>query len=345
MSARDHLIDIATRHQVLVQRYSSGQANEAKKLIKRLRREIVARLSDEPTKFQINRLNPLLISLNELYDSVFSDLSTSINSASFDFSLSEMRFSESMINSTVVDSVIVSLPSTQQLQSALISSKMNVRLSNSSVTINQAIQSFANKKSLEITRTVNDSILLGDTTPQISKKVSELMNVKHTREVESLVSTVVNHSSNVARNLVYDENQDILDGYEWVSTLDSKTTLVCSGRDGKTYNINAGPFPPAHFKCRSTTIPVVNSNFTVVKLAGMRPQSGDTSGRTSGKTTYGQWLKKQSKKFQQEALGPERAKLFRSGKLKIDQFTDELSGDTLTLDALESKYPLAFELN
>jgi hypothetical protein len=58
--------------------------------------------------------------------------------------------------------------------------------------------------------------------------------------------------------------------------------------------------------------------------------------------TYGGWLKKQPASVQDEVLGIERAKLFRSGKLSIGKFTDD-TGKVYTLDQLKKLEPLAFE--
>ncbi len=95
------------------------------------------------------------------------------------------------------------------------------------------------------------------------------------------------------------------------------------------------PLPPAHFSCRSTTIPIIRPEFDIgSKLNGDRPSIG-ASGKesVSGRKTYGGWLKEQPKSFVDEALGEKRSKLFRNGSLTIDKFTDPL-GRVYTLDEL-----------
>lgn len=69
------------------------------------------------------------------------------------------------------------------------------------------------------------------------------------RGVEAMVRTAVTHTSNVAHQEVYRANADIIEGVEWVSVLDSRTTLWCASRDGKVYPIDSGPRPPAHVNC------------------------------------------------------------------------------------------------
>ncbi len=54
-------------------------------------------------------------------------------------------------------------------------------------------------------------------------------------------------------------------------------------------------------------------------------------GQVPASETYQSWLEKQPKAVQDEALGPEKADLFRNG-LTVDRFVAD--GRTLTLDQL-----------
>jgi len=101
--------------------------------------------------------------------------------------------------------------------------------------------------------------------------------------------------------------------------------------------------PPAHWNCRSTTIPIIKPEFDMgAKIKGKRPSIGGTGVKqVSSRTTYGGWLKKQPTAFVDEALGVERSKLFRAGKFKIDAFTDP-TGRVYTLLQLQKMNPIAF---
>jgi hypothetical protein len=55
-------------------------------------------------------------------------------------------------------------------------------------------------------------------------------------------------------------------------------------------------------------------------------------GRVPAKTTYDEWLRLQPATFQDDVLGPERAKLFRDG-MTLDRFVD-FNGRRFTLDEL-----------
>ena len=141
------------------------------------------------------------------------------------------------------------------------------------------------------------------------------------------------------------ENEELMDGYEWVATLDSRTSLICGSRDGIIYSFLAtNPRPPAHFSCRSTIVAKVSPKYDLASdVTGNRLSKGASGKKTvSANTNYGSWLKKQPSGFQDEVLGVNRANLFRNGGLSIDKFVDT-SGMEYTLDELRKIEPLAFE--
>lgn len=144
------------------------------------------------------------------------------------------------------------------------------------------------------------------------------------RGAETMVRTAVTHTASVAAEETYRQAADYIEGVEWVSTLDSRTSLICASRDGKVYPIDKGPRPPAHPNCRSTTIP---------RLKGMAPFP---------RKKFEEWLRDQPKGVQDDVLGPARAALYRAGKLPIDRFVDG-GGRTLSLEQLKARNEAAFQ--
>lgn len=94
--------------------------------------------------------------------------------------------------------------------------------------------------------------------------------------------------------------------------------------------------------CRSSTIPEISKEFDFLK-EGRERASKD--GPVADQNYY-EWLKKQSVEFQNEALGPTRAKLLRNGGLTPDEFAS-MSVDKmfrpLNLAEMRRREPLAFE--
>jgi hypothetical protein len=120
-------------------------------------------------------------------------------------------------------------------------------------------------------------------------------------------------------------------------------TPICQSRDGKVYPLDSGPRPPAHFRCRSTTAPVLKS----WKELGLKERDippgtrASMDGQVPEAETYQTWLKKKSPAFQDDVLGPTRGKLFREG-MTLDRFVDE-TGHEYTLKQLRSKDAALFK--
>ena len=186
------------------------------------------------------------------------------------------------------------------------------------------------------------------------------------RSVEAVVRTAINHVASDAQALFVAQNPYIKKEM-YAATLDGRTTLICASHDGKVFDAGTGPRPPLHYNCRSRRVPFLSVEY----LAGDRPEVEATdslarkayvdAGKPKGgferfrrqyfrervgsvpkATSYGDWLKRRSAAFQDDVLGPARAKLFREGGLRIDQFTTA-GGRRLTLDELRRKHKRAFE--
>jgi SPP1 gp7 family putative phage head morphogenesis protein len=148
-------------------------------------------------------------------------------------------------------------------------------------------------------------------------------------QVLTLVRTSVNQVANAASQQVYEANQDITKRYRYVATLDTRTSAICRALDGREFEYGKGPKPPQHFNCRSTPLPV-----------GRRAAQG---GMVPANQRYGEWLSKQSKSRQIEALGESRVPYFKSLSRKYGP-RDAIAklvrddGSELTLADLRKRY-------
>ena len=163
----------------------------------------------------------------------------------------------------------------------------------------------------------------GQTTRQIVKNVvgaGGLADISE-RNATTVIRTALSHVSNEARNETYRQNDNIIEKYEWVSTLDSRTSTICRARDGMTWEIGKGPMPPAHPNCRSCTAPVISSEFDFLDKGAKRAAKGADGGtQVSADTTYYEFLKQQPAWFQDQALGPVRGKIFRNSGISPEEF-------------------------
>jgi SPP1 gp7 family putative phage head morphogenesis protein len=126
-------------------------------------------------------------------------------------------------------------------------------------------------------------------------------------QIMSLVRTSINQVANSASQQVYEANQDITKKYRYVATLDSRTSSICAALDGREFEYGKGPMPPQHFNCRSTTVPIIDPDILPPSTIAKRASA---DGPVPINTSYGQWLKDQPLKTQQDVLGPGKVPYF-----------------------------------
>ena len=120
----------------------------------------------------------------------------------------------------------------------------------------------------------------------------------------------------------------------WVSSCVRDITTVAY--TGNVYNIEVAEDNTylvngvVVHNCRSVRVPNIKDKFRV----GGVGERASIDGPVPADLTYSSWLKRQPKSFQDDMLGPERAKLFRDGKITLDKFVDD-RGLLLTLDELK----------
>ena len=94
-----------------------------------------------------------------------------------------------------------------------------------------------------------------------SKELAELLQTNRTN-AERILRTEGTYVASQADKLLYD--QIGIDRYEFIATLDSRTSEICMDLDGKVFEVkDARPetnFPPMHPNCRSTTVPDVDTS-------------------------------------------------------------------------------------
>lgn len=234
---------------------------------------------------------------------------------------------------------------------------------------------------------INIGLVQGETIQQITARVigTQALNGRNgatqmTRnQVAGLVRTAVNSYSNQARRIVFEANKDIVEEEVWVSVLDSRTTLYCASQGGKVYPVGEGPYPPAHWNCRSVRVALMAPaligdrpfnptterqllrefadarNIPVaLKRADLphgfkldfdkfaRARTRELVGQVPASTTFEQWFKRQPAWFKRDYLGETRAELFTKGKLSL---SDLVGADArpFTLAELAKLEARAFE--
>ena len=138
------------------------------------------------------------------------------------------------------------------------------------------------------------------------------------QQVEALVRTATVQAQNRARIETLRANRKLLRGWRFTAVLDDRTTEICTSYDGQIFPIGEGPVPPLHFRCRSTVTPVA---------LGVDDASA---------LTRIEWLRRQPREVQDEALGKGKANLLRQGRLNADTLV-RADGTPLTLEETRQK--------
>ena len=323
MSANDFLLDAGIKHQIYVQRYAGGQVKDLVKYLDDAQAEILRQLKTVKSLAESRTLNRKLNRIVQLQQEGLTKLSAELTAKTIDFAEYEAEFAVRTMNTAAA--AAVTLPASEQLRALVTQRPMQLAIGGKAgstvqnLTLDQAARQFAGDKANEIRRVIQTGVVEGST---VQSRTGDIVNGtnRHKRQAEPLVRTSVNHISSEARSAVNQANDDILKGEEWVAVLDSRTTIGCATLDGKILGFNEPPFTPRHWGCRSLRVPVLKDEYQEGGLEGTR---ASIQGPVSAKRTYSGWLKDQSPEFQDQMLGRERGKLFRSGKIKLDQFVDD----------------------
>lgn len=197
-----------------------------------------------------------------------------------------------------------------------------------------------------LTMAVKSGFVRGQTVNQIIKEVvgaGGLADIS-LRNAKTIAQTSIMHIANQARMLTYEENDDIIIGYELVVTFDSRTSTICRAwPPNKVYKFTDKyqPKPPFHHLCRTTTSPALSEEFDIFNEGATKASNGADGGKQiDDKTPYYSWLKSQPAGFQDEVLGQTRGKIFRNSGLSTEEFrratVDDL-GRPLTLEQMADR--------
>jgi hypothetical protein len=343
MSATSFLESSLTKHMIYLQRHAASVNNEERALFESLAASMRSTLNNELTDFSAARLRVTIAQLNALIDTSFDVYNSDVKKAINDLAEYESTFQYNALQS-VMTPTLAEL-SVNRLE-ALLSNETMTLVSGKTekvLTINQLLEDFKDStkaKSAQLIRsTIEEGLAAGDSVDTVSRRVAKAVGntvglPSGTIQTWSKtnVLTMFNHVSQQARNAVVQANTKYLEFEKWSSVLDGHTSLLCAGRDGRKYKVGEGDYPPAHRRCRSLRQPWIPDKYAIIKTS----ERASMNGPVNANTKYGGFLKDQSKEFQDDYLGVERAKLFRSGKVSIDKFTDA-EGRTLTLAELMDK--------
>ena len=146
--------------------------------------------------------------------------------------------------------------------------KVNDLIIKSNGTYSQQLASISILEQRKIKGIVKNGMTQNKAMINIAQDIGKSGLAASTVQLKTLTRTAITETSNFVSNTTYKLNDDVVQGYQYVATLDSRTSLICGRLDGKVYSLDNknAPQPPQHFNCRSTTIPVIKSTNQMFKI-------------------------------------------------------------------------------
>lgn len=351
MATAPVLIEATIRHQVMLEQLKSGEAEKITKYLQEIDKVLRDRLTrDDLTGWGRDRLEKMLAEVDGQILAIYSRYSRE-----FAKGLEEIAEYEAAFETRSLDQVLVNFstvaPTLPALRAAIKARPLQVQGAGGGKLLDSFLEDWTTAERSRLINAVRLGFTQGMTNFQIIQSIrgtkaanySDGVLAISSRNADAIVRTAVQHVSNVARFETWNANRDVVTGYRWVSTLDSRTTQVCRSLDGRVFSMGNGPMPPAHIRCRSTTVAELDSRFDFLKEGATRSSK---DGYVDAGETYYDWLAKQPVSFQDQAIGKTRGKLFRDGGLSVERFTAlqlDRRFKPQTLEQLKALETLAFE--
>lgn len=345
------LTDATTRHAVYLERLKTGQVRKFAHFLQEMESALVSRLAteDELTDFSRTRLNALLRDTRAELNGILSRMREQLSD-----DLRELAGYEAGVEARHLDGVGFEavMPAPELVASAAFSRPLSVRGADGGKLLAGFIEDWSKSDVRRVEGLIRQGAYEGRTNHQIAQSIrgtaaanyrdGDMARVR--RNATAIVRTSIQHVASVARMETWKSNSNVVTGYRWVSTLDSRTSTTCQALDGRVFEFGKGPLPPAHIQCRSTTVAELDGRFAALRQGATRRAGKDT---VSANETYYSWLKKQPASFQDEVLGKTRGKLFRDGGMSESRFRQlqlDRNFRPLTLDEMRNIEPVPFHV-
>lgn len=350
MATAELLIQAATRNSVLIERLKSGEVEKIDPFLRRIDKDLRDKLSrDTLTGYSRARLEGLLKSIDAMLAKIHGEFTSQLMLDLFDIGAYEAEFEARSLDQVLVN-ITAAAPTVKAIQAAVKAQPLSVTGPDGGKLLESFIADWTQAERNRVTGAIRMGYVQAETNQSIINRIRGTKALKYSdgllaitrRNAEAVVRTGIQHVASVARMETWKANSDVVTGYRWVSTLDSRVTKTCMALDGREFKMGKGPLPPAHVRCRSTTAAQLDARYSFLNEDATRSSK---DGYVDASETYFSWLKKQPAEFQNIALGPERAKLFRSGGLSAERFA-ELQLDRnlkpLSLEQMKALEPEAF---
>ncbi|MFK7607907.1 MULTISPECIES: minor capsid protein [unclassified Pseudomonas] len=357
MAVNQAILDATIRHAVFLEKLKAGEVGKFAPFLKEIDRSIRERLTQSDlTEYNVKRLEALLEEVDSLLLAIFVRFSAQLNLDLIDIANYEAEFEATSLARTapIGLSLDVVATTTAAVRTAVLTNPLSLRGIGGGKLLKTFIKDWTNAERERVTGTIRQGFFEGQTNFQIIRNIRGTKAAGYkdgilattNRNASTVVHTAIQHVSSQARMEVAKANTDIVEEIQMVATLDSKTSQQCRSMDKRKFPVDSGPRPPFHPNCRTTFILLTKLSAMFAKGSTRASVGADGGQQVSADLDYYHWLQRQPAAFQDEAIGPMRAKLFREGGLTVERFA-ELQLDRnfapLNLARMKVLEPLAFE--
>lgn len=356
-TVNEALRDRAIRHAIELGRYGKGLSDRIVALLNSADADILDKLAARLAQIDergidmgpktTERLRKLLAEIGALNQTIYEQVHRQLSDELTEFATVEAGFQKAALDTALAVELGTKLPAPAKLRAIVEEAPMEGRL------LASWTDGMAQGRVDRIGQAIRLGMVQGESTDEIVRRIRGTRAARYSdgvldisrRSAQSIVRTAVTHVSNQAAQHTWKANAHIVKGWQFVATLDTRTTITCAGLSGQMFPIGEGPIPPRHIRCRSISVAVTKSFRELgVDRDELPPaQRASMDGQVAGDTTFAKWLTDKGTATQDTILGPTRAKLFRDGKLDLADFIKR-DGTVLTLDELRGSYRTIFAL-
>lgn len=354
MADRPDLTDDAIRLQVLLERVKAGEDRQIDLFLREVAAELTRRLRQANLSAgQTARVEALLAEIDRVLRGLYGGYVAGLQERALG---TAETMSEAEVRALALHGLQASTPDANVIRAAVTTAPLGVRGAGGGLLLEPFLRGWAEADIARVVGVIRRGYFEGRTTEQVIREIIGTRAARYQdgiidasrRSARTVAHTALQHVANTARMETLKENDDIVTGYRWSSTLDSRTTEICRSLDGRVFEVGKGPVPPAHPNCRSTIVAVTKTwrelGIPIDEMpAGTR---ASMHGQVPATLTYYEWLKLQPASFVEETLGPTKAALFLKGGLSPDEFARlqlNRSFEPLTLEELRALIPEVFK--
>jgi|21_taG_2_1085346.scaffolds.fasta_scaffold00106_20 SPP1 gp7 family putative phage head morphogenesis protein len=334
MSINDDILSRELKHRALLSLYEKKLDNDLTKVMSSHKKRLVTSALKNGNK-SVNALNrALTLETRKTYRKIYRNGITELKALASTSSKFHSNTLKQSLGKVYRSKVYTGL-------------KVNDLIINSAGTYSEQIASISLAQQRRIKDVVKRGMIDNLAVNKIADNVGRSIDLP-SAQLKTLSRTAITETSSNISNATYKLNEDVIDGYQYVATLDSRTSLICGRLDGKVFRLDdkTGVRPPQHFNCRSTTVPIVKSYEDLRDTKSSRiskrrlkriskSKRASFNGQVPSETNFAKFLSEQNNDFKLAVLGNKRrVDIFNTGKLKFTQFSTK-DGKLVSISRLE----------